>query len=472
MKVQYESQRLAIWYFIVAIALLGAQLLFGLIIAYQYLNPDFLFGKLNFMTSRMLHINAMVVWLLMGFIGGIYWFLPIETEREVVGIKLAKFGFWALVIAVTIVVLVFLLKQIGSADLFTIWFITEGREYIEAPRWADIGIVAVALIVAYNVIATVLKSKKVTGMLIVLMIDLGFLFGLYLAGMFFTPNITVDQYFWWWVVHLWVEATWEVLVGVLMGWLLMHLLGTPRKIIEAWLYLEVALVTATGVLGLGHHYFWIGTPEYWLGIGGFFSAIEPLPLVAMVIHAIYDAGMHKLRTVNKPALFWALTQALGNFFGAGVWGFMHTLPQINLFSHGTQITPAHGHLAFFGAYMAINLALFYFILGQVRTENKYILDSRAWKVSFLLFVFGMLGMTAALTVAGFAQTMLERATYGSTWEAYNLVQSHPWLSQAYKWRFFFGIIFALGYPFLIYDLLKIGKNPTLLKPVEEELKEG
>ena len=26
-----------------------------------------------------------------------------------------------------------------------------------------------------------------------------------------------------------------------------------------------------GILGLGHHYFWIGTPDYWLGIGGFFG---------------------------------------------------------------------------------------------------------------------------------------------------------------------------------------------------------
>ena len=58
-----------------------------------------------------------------------------------------------------------------------------------------------------------------------------------------------------------MEATWEVLVGVLMGWLLMLLLGTPRKIIEAWLYVEVMLVFGTGKLGLGHHYYWIGTPE-------------------------------------------------------------------------------------------------------------------------------------------------------------------------------------------------------------------
>ena len=35
----------------------------------------------------------------------------------------------------------------------------EGREYIEAPRWADIGIVIVMLIFFYNVVATFIKGK-------------------------------------------------------------------------------------------------------------------------------------------------------------------------------------------------------------------------------------------------------------------------------------------------------------------------
>ena len=82
----------------------------------------------------------------------------------------------------------------------------------------------------------------------------------------------------------------------------MQLLGTSRRIVETWLYIEVALVLGTGILGLGHHYFWIGTPNYWLTIGGFFSALEPLPLLGMVIHAIYDAGTHHMTTTNRPVL--------------------------------------------------------------------------------------------------------------------------------------------------------------------------
>jgi nitric oxide reductase subunit B len=124
-----------------------------------------------------------------------------------------------------------------------------------------------------------------------------------------------------------------------MALALMSLLGTPRRIVETWLYIEVGLVMGTGILGLGHHYFWIGTPQYWLAIGGFFSAFEPLPLLGMVVHAVYDAGTHHMKTSNRPAFYWVMAEAFGNFIGAGVWGFMITLPQVNLYAHGTQWTP-------------------------------------------------------------------------------------------------------------------------------------
>ncbi len=454
----YESQKLGLWYMSAALVLFGAQILFGLLIAYQYLNPDFLFGIFNFNIGRILHINAMVVWLLMGFIGAVYWFLPVETGRETVGIKLGKLAFFILLAALTVVILVYIFVQTGAGNKISLWFINEGREYIEAPRWADIGIVIVVLVFLYNVFATVFASKKITGIMGVLMIDLVALAGLYLAGMFYTVNISLDQYFWWWVIHLWVEATWEVLIGSIMALALMYVLKTPRKIVEGWLYLEVFLVFGTGILGLGHHYFWIGTPEYWLGIGGFFSALEPIPLVAMIIHAVYDAGVQRLKTVNKPALFWILAQAFGNFIGAGVWGFMQTLPQINLYSHGTQLAASHGHLAFFGAYVTTNIAVAYIMVHKIRGGEVKLMDSKLWKYAYVLMIISIVGMAGAMMVAGFAQTEIERAVGGSTWQAYINAHLHPWMVEPMYWRFGFGFLMLIGYILLIIDLLTIGKK--------------
>ena len=264
------GQKLALKYYALAGVLFAAQLLFGLIAGLQYLMPDLLFGVLDFSINRMVHINALVVWLLCGFIGSVYWLLEEEAQHPVVGLKLGNLVFWAFASVVGVVVLVYLLVQTGSGEAATIWLITEGREYIEAPRWADIAIVASVLVFFYNVAATFTKGRF-TGIAGVLVLDLIALFGLYLAGMFYTTNISVDQFWWWWVIHLWVEATWEVLVGAILAYGLMKTLGARREIVETWLYVEVALMFGSGILGLGHHYFWIGTPEYWLSIGGFFS---------------------------------------------------------------------------------------------------------------------------------------------------------------------------------------------------------
>ena len=468
------GQQLAVKYFAVAVVLFLAQILFGMLAGIQFVAPKFLHGIIDFNVNRMIHINAMVVWLLYGFIGSIYWFLEEESGTEIVGLKLGEIAFYVLTGAVTLVVLVFLLIQTGPGKDTSIWFINEGREYIEAPRWADIGIVAVMLVFFYNVAGTFMKGRW-SGIAGVLTLDLVALAGLYCAGMFYLTNVTVDQYWWWWVIHLWVEATWEVLVGCIMAWSLMHLLGARRKIVQTWLYIEVALMFGSGILGLGHHYFWIGTPDYWFSIGGFFSALEPIPLVAMVVHSVYDAGVHKFKSTNHPALAWVIAHTFGNFLGAGVWGFMHTLPQINLYTHGTQWSASHGHLAFFGAYATINIAFFYLAVQQWRGGVWMGADLPGngwkWKWSMILLNLGVMGMTIALLIAGYEQSFIERALEGSTWSGYFAAQGHPWFAQAMVWRLLFGLLTFAGAVLLTWDLLTLGAGETrraLLIENEEE----
>ena len=457
------GQRLAVKYFIVAVVLFLAQIVFGMLAGLQYVAPNLLFETLDFNVNRMVHINAMVVWMLYGFIGSVYWLVEDESGREVVGLKLGNLAFYVLTAAVAVVVVVYLFVQIGPGEMKTLWLINEGREYIEAPRWADIGIVVVMLVFFYNVSSTFMKGRW-SGISGVLVLDLVALAGIYLCGMFFTTNVSMDQYWWWWVIHLWVEATWEVLVGCIMAWGLMKTLGARRKIVTTWLYIEVALMFGSGILGLGHHYFWIGTPEYWLSIGGFFSALEPIPLVAMVVHAVYDSGRHHFKSSNHPALAWLIAHAFGNFFGAGVWGFMHTLPQINLYTHGTQWSASHGHLAFFGAYATINIAFFYIALqkwrGNVWMSGGLAGNGWKWKWSLALLHIGVVGMTVALLIAGYEQSFIERAIGGSSWQAYFAAQTHPWFEQAMFWRAIFGGVTLLGILLLLWDLLTIGSKES------------
>jgi nitric oxide reductase subunit B len=462
----YKSQELALKYFVAAIVLFGIMVVSGLLSATHYVQMGFLLNKLDFSIAKILHIDTMILWLLLGFMGCIYWFLPGELNRETEGIKLAEIMFYILCAAIAVVALVFIFVQYGGANEFSLWFINQGRKYVEAPRWAAIGIVLVVAVFCYNVIATTIKEKRVTGIIGVLIIDLIPLFALYLISFPAITNMSVDLYWWWWLVHLWVEGTWEVLIGCIMALSLMQLLGTERRIVEMWLYIEVALVLGTGILGLGHHYFWIGTPSYWLAIGGLFSALEPLPLLGMVVHAVYDAGTHRMKTTNKPAFFWMMAEAFGNFLGAGVFGFMMTLPQINLFSHGTQWTVSHGHFAFWGAYACGILSVMYLALQKARQIAE--VDGSRWKWSFALLNGGMIGMVGALLISGIAQAFYERAIGGSTLQAFIEGQSNQWFMQGMTLRLAFGILFAAGYVVLVYDLLTLGKRKispaTVLRP--------
>ena len=50
--------------------------------------------------------------------------------------------------------------------------------------------------------------------------------------------------------------------------------GVDREAIDKWLYLFVTMALVTGILGAGHHFFFIGLPDCWRRVGSVFSAPE------------------------------------------------------------------------------------------------------------------------------------------------------------------------------------------------------
>ena len=66
---RYPTQKIALTYFAGAMALFMAQMLFGLLAGLVYVWPNFLSELLPFNIIRMIHVNALIVWLLLGFFG-------------------------------------------------------------------------------------------------------------------------------------------------------------------------------------------------------------------------------------------------------------------------------------------------------------------------------------------------------------------------------------------------------------------
>jgi nitric oxide reductase subunit B len=446
---QYQSQAVAKPYFIAAIGLFVGQILFGLILGLQYVVGDFLFPEIPFNVSRMVHTNLLIVWLLFGFMGAAYYLVPEEAERELFSPKLALALFWIFLIAGALTILGYLmvpyasLAEMTGNDLLP----TMGREFLEQPTITKLGIVVVALGFLFNVAMTVLAGRK-TVVNIVLLTGLTGLALLFLFSFYNPTNLVLDKIFWWWVVHLWVEGVWELILGAILAFVLIKVTGVDREVIEKWLYVIIAMTLITGIIGTGHHYYWIGTPEYWHWLGSVFSALEPVPFFMMTVFAFNMINKRRRDHPNKAAVLWAMGTAVMAFLGAGVWGFLHTLAPVNYYTHGSQITAAHGHLAFYGAYVLIVLTMISYAMPHLRfrqpaaSERAQLMEM--W--SFWLMTVAMTFITLFLTAAGILQVWLQRM--GEDPMPFMVVQEKIalfyWMREVSGLIFFVGLMLYVG----------------------------
>ena len=436
---RYESQKVAWLFFAGAMGLFLAQVLGGVIAGLIYVYPNFLSDLLPFNIIRMIHTNALIVWLLLGFFGGTYYLIPEETEQELYSVRLAQIQFWVLLLAGAAAVVGYLFR------------IHEGREFLEQPTWIKVMITISVLMFLFNVSMTLLKGRKTATAQVLLL-------GLWGAAIFFLfafynpSNLVLDKMYWWWVVHIWVEGVWELIMAGILAFLLIKVTGVDREIIEKWLYVIVGLALFTGLLGTGHHYYWIGAPGYWQWVGSLFSALEILPFLALVMWAFYLVYKSHRGHPNKAAMLWCLGCPTVAFFGAGVWGFMHTLSPINYYTHGTQITAAHGHLAFYGAYVMLNLAIITYAMPALRGLQPYNQVLNMW--SFWLMTGGMSFMTITLTFAGVVQTHLQRVLGMDFMEIQDQLALFFWM------RLGAGVIVVIGAVLFVY---------AVFGPVREQL---
>jgi len=453
---KYESQGIAKLYFIAAIGLFVGQILFGVTLGLQYVMGDFLFPAIPFNVARMVHTNLLIVWLLFGFMGAAYYLVPEESERELYSPILAKVMFWIFLAAGALTILGYLLVPYATLAEMTMNHLlpTMGREFLEQPTITKIGIVIVALSFLFNIGMTILTGKK-TVITLVLLTGLTGLAVFFLFAFYVPDNLVLDKYFWWFVVHLWVEGVWELIMASLLAYVLIKVTGVDREVIEKWLYIIIAMALISGLLGTGHHFFWIGTPDYWQWVGSIFSALEPIPFFMMTLFAFNVVNKRRRDHPNKVAVLWALGTAVMAFLGAGVWGFLHTLAPVNYYTHGTQITAAHGHMAFYGAYVMVVLTMISYSMPIMRgqkaaNETAQVLEM--W--SFWLMTVSMVFITLFLTGAGVLQVYLQR--YSETPLPFMVVQDKIeifyWLREAA------GLVFLIGLILYVYSFFAKGKE--------------
>lgn len=402
-----HSMKKAGKYFFLGAFLLGLQIIAGMLLAHYYAERSSFFG-MN--TLTILPFNIVKSWhiqLAILFIASMWLGAGIFVSKYIGGGKEAKwqsflidFLWWALLIdGVAALVGMYL----GAKGYFHkgLWFFigNQGLEYLQLGRLNQI-IVFVGLLLWVVILYRALKPNfikntdkwSVEWLLLISAATIGLM---YVFGMFplawILKNWTITDFWRWWVVHLWVEGTFEFFAVVVIGYFFLAQGLVKRQTIENTLLLEILLIFLGGIIGTGHHFYFIGDASIWIALGSMFSFLEVIPLLLLTMQAVYEknvlvkAGKEFPQDLSfkylEASTFW-------NFIGAGVFGSLINTPLMNYYEHGQYLTINHGHTALFGVFGLLGIALSYYVLRMIIEPSKW--SDKAGRIALWCFNVGMI----------------------------------------------------------------------------------
>ncbi|HEU4961457.1 MAG TPA: cbb3-type cytochrome c oxidase subunit I [Sphingomonas sp.] len=382
-------------YFLVVAALLLVQIAAGTVMAHSYYDRTSFYGydvnrwfPFNFLRS--VHIQAPIVWIGLSWIGAALFLAPaIAGGKEAKGQHiLVDLLFWVTLIVVAGALIGDYLGIMGVIDRGWFWFGNQGLSYIQLGRFWQIGffvgLAAWSLLVMRALWPTRALFRTAAGQFWTGRIRMEHLIWaatiniavLYVFGMIpltgIEKSFTITDFWRWWVVHLWVEQSFEFFAACMSAYLLMSVGLVSRQLAERAVYFELILIFLGGVIGTGHHLYWAGGPSMWVPMGSMFSFIEVLPLVLLIIEAINNYRLIKRHQEFQYRLAYAyvIGAAFWNFVGAGVFGGgTLNAPLVNYYEHGTFLTLNHAHTALFGAFGELAIGLIYFCLRYAAADR-------------------------------------------------------------------------------------------------------
>ncbi|MGN6057692.1 MAG: nitric-oxide reductase large subunit [Sphingomicrobium sp.] len=404
------------YFIVVALVFLASQGA-GAIMAHSYYDRETFYGvQLNYILPfnflRSFHLQAPIIWIGLGWIASGLFIAPaIAGGREAKGQGfLVDLLFWVSLFVVGAALLGNYLGIQGVIDKGWFWFGNQGLSYIQLGRFWQIlffvallswsGLMFRALWPTKDTLVEATKqfwSGKIRLEHLIwaatINVAILYVFGMIpLTGI--EKSFTLTDFWRWWVVHLWVEQSFEFFAVAMSAYLLMSLGLVSRKLAERSVYLELILIFMGGVLGTGHHLYWAGGPSMWVPLGTMFSFIEVLPLVLLILEAI---SQHRAIMAAKGsqgfdyslAYLYILGSAFWNFVGAGVFGGgTLNAPLVNYYEHGTFLTLNHAHTSLFGAFGLLALGLIYFCL-RYRAGPEAVFDERLGRIAFWCYNLGL-----------------------------------------------------------------------------------
>jgi nitric oxide reductase subunit B len=412
------SQVATIKYVWVASILILVQIVLGVITAHYGVEGDGFYGiplskYAPYVVTRTWHVQLGLFWIATAWLAAGLFIGPLvgtEPRRQKLLVNV-------LFAALLLVVVGSLAGQwLSTQHKLTgdAWFLFghQGYEYVELGRVWQIALFAGLLLWFWIVVRAVrpaLKGESTQRPLLGL-----FLVASVAIPLFYAPglvwgrstNLSIVEYWRWWVVHLWVEGFFEVFATAVIAFFFARLGLVNTKLAAEATLLSAVIYLSGGIIGTLHHLYFAGTPTVALAFGSVFSALEVVPLVLVGYAAWEDLRLSRaaswVRQYRWPIHFF-IAVAFWNMLGAGLFGFMINPPVALYYMQGLNTTPVHGHGALFGVYGLLGMGLMLFCMRVLRPRL-------AWRERWIQFAFwsinaGLLAMVLlSLLPLGLLQT--------------------------------------------------------------------
>jgi len=458
----FKSQKKLLKYIPIVAALFVVQLFIGGYLAHLYTAPtkDFLISQdiLPFNVLRSIHTQLAILWVAVGWLVGGLLIAPWVANKDHKFPWLVDVLWIALVVVAVGSIIGLYMGATGQLRETWFWFGNEGRELINLGRVWDIGLV-IGLVFWFLLIISLIRKAATNNPIVSTIIWAAFAIAtLYMAGMMpvhkIMPNYTVDDYYRWWVIHLWVELTFELFAAGVIAFFTVSLGLIAQKTAVRIMLFELFLIMLSGTLGVGHHLWWQGLDEYWIAIGGIFSALEPLPLVLMIIEAMKNQReklQHGEKNEFAIPFMWIAGSAVLNWIGAGFFGMVINTPTISYYSHGTYLIMPHGHVALLGAFGYISIAFIYMASRTNSLANGLVWTEKVSKYGFWILTIGALLFALPTYIIGMEQTRIAHDLgyfYARLHTAVEPMKTWMWL------RVIPDTMMIIGGVIILYDLVQ------------------
>ena len=373
-KQQFETDKTARAFLVLAMSYLLVGLLLGIIGGFQYILPPFLKEQLSFQKTRPLHVYLVISWLFTAAQAGIYYYLPRIANRPL---------YWQQGMRVHLV-----LQATVSVFIVTFFFMGRfgGREYLEFPPWLGLFIFLSWIPFAINFFLT-LKPDYRNAPVYIWSWTTGILF-------FF---ITLSESYLWLFDHFRenivrdVTIQWKALGSMVGSWnmlvygtgmYIMEKMSGDKKTFRSPVAFFFYFLGLTNLLFNWGHHTYIVPAAPWIKTVAYVISMTELLILAYIIYQ-WRKTMAGARKNYHLIPYRLLTYA-------DVWILLNltlaiaiSVPAWNYYTHGTHITVAHA----MGSTIGINtLLLFASVFYIIQKERPVLFEGKKRTIHYGLLL--------------------------------------------------------------------------------------